>query len=174
MDKERQMHIHSTVPTRINFRDFIPLITIFVIILGLTIARQLYAGWDLRDAMSDFMGFFFIIFGGFKVINWHGFVQAYRIYDIFAQRSIAYAYAYPLIELSLGAAYLLRLDPFATNLITFVVMLVSSIGVAIELSKGKTIVCACLGDLFKLPMTYVTLLEDLLMAGMALIMLFMG
>ena len=50
-------------------------------------------------------------------------------------------------------------------------MAISSIGVAIELSKKKEIMCACLGVVFKLPMTYVTLLEDLLMAAMALIML---
>ncbi len=173
MEQEKQMHIHDNESSRIQFRDFVPLIIIFMIIIGLTAGRQLYGGWNLRDAMSDFMGFFFIIFGGFKVINWRGFVEAYRIYDILAQRSIVYAYAYPLIELSLGAAYLLHLYPFATNLITLVVMLVSSIGVALELSKGKTIVCACLGVVFKLPMTYVTLLEDLLMTTMALMMLLM-
>ena len=166
-------HIEN-VEGRVQFRDFIPLITIFAIIVGFTGVRQLYAGWNLQAAMSDFMGFFFIIFGGFKVMNWHGFVEAYRVYDILAQRSVLYAYAYPLIELSLGAAYVLRLYPFATNLITLVVMLVSSVGVGIELSKGKTIVCACLGVVFKLPMTYVTLFEDLLMAVMALAMLFMS
>jgi hypothetical protein len=50
-------------------------------------------------------------------------------------------------------------------------MLISALGVANELRKKQTIMCACLGTVFKIPMTYVTLFEDLLMASMALYML---
>ncbi len=152
-------------------RDFLPLITLFAIIVLLTALRQWYSGWYWCSAMSDFMGFFFIIFGFFKIINWHGFAEAYATYDIIAQRSRLYAYAYPLIELTLGVLYLARWYPTFTNVTTLIVMLISSIGVANELRKKKTIVCACLGVVFKIPMTYVTLLEDLLMASMALAML---
>lgn len=158
--------------THYTFRDFLPLIIIFSVVFGLTVVSQYVRGFSWHSAMSDFMGFFFIIFGSFKVINLTGFVKAYKMYDIIAQHSTAYAYAYPFIELALGVAYLARLYPFATNLITFTVMAMSSVGVALELAKGKTIICACLGALFNVPMTYVTLTEDLLMAGMALLMLF--
>ncbi len=165
-------HNHETEQTKTyTFKDFLPLIIIFAVILGFTIVRQMYLGWCPHLFMADFMGSFFIVFGGFKVLNWHGFAEAYAMYDIIAKRSKLYAYAYPLIELSLGALYFLGWYPFHTNLITLVVMLVGAMGVGIELSKGKTIVCACLGAVFKLPMTYVTLFEDLLMAGMALVML---
>ena len=62
-------------------------------------------------------------------------------------------------------------NPTLTNWITLVLMLMSAVGVFNELRKGKEIVCACLGTLFKIPMTYVTLVEDLLMAAMAAWML---
>jgi hypothetical protein len=52
-------------------------------------------------------------------------------------------------------------------------MSINSIGVYIALQKKETLMCACLGSLFKLPMTYVTLAEDLIMGLMALIMIFM-
>ncbi len=157
---------------RYSLRNFQPLIIIFALIIAFVGLRQFIVGsWNLVRAMNDFMGAFFVIFGGFKIINWRGFVQAYKIYDLLAQQSTLYAYLYPLIELALGIAYLARLFPIATNLITFIVMLISAIGVAIELSKGKDIMCACLGVVFKLPMTYVTLLEHILMAGMSLGML---
>lgn len=159
--------------THYTVRDFLPLMVIFAVVFFLTYAVQHFRGFSWIGAMSDFMGFFFIIFGGFKVINLHGFVKAYQMYDIIAQRSIAYAYLYPFLELSLGVAYLARLFPFYVNAITFVLMTVSSIGVGIELFKQKEIVCACLGAIFKVPMTWVTFLEDLLMASMALMMLFM-
>ncbi len=157
---------------RYSVRDFLPLIVIFTLIILFTLTRQIVTGsWKMLPAMNDFMAGFFIVFGAFKVFNVRGFVQAYKIYDLLAQKSIAYAYAYPFIELGLGFAYLFRLYPLATNLITFVVMLIGSIGVALELMKGKEIVCACLGVVFKIPMTYVTLLEDVLMAGMSFGML---
>jgi hypothetical protein len=50
-------------------------------------------------------------------------------------------------------------------------MLISAAGVARELLKKNRIPCACLGMVFVLPMTTVTLLEDLLMAVMATAML---
>lgn len=157
---------------RYSLRDFLPLLIIFIVIVLFTLTRQIVVGeWNIMNAMNDFMAAFFIVFGLFKIINWRGFVQAYKIYDLLAKQSTLYAYAYPLIELSLGIAYLFRLYPIATNLVTFILMTISSIGVALELTKSGYIVCACLGAVFKLPMTYVTLAEDLLMAGMALGML---
>lgn len=81
---------------------------------------------------------------------------------------------YPFLEITLGIAYLFNLYPIVTNIATLILMTVSSIGVAQELSKNKTIICACLGTVFKIPMTYVTLFEDLLMAGMALLAIIMG
>lgn len=154
-----------------KFRDFLPLIYIFALVIALTCIMQYMRGWNVMSFMSDFMGFFFIIFGSFKIINLPGFVKAYVIYDVIAQRSVLYAYLYPFFELILGIAYLARIFPFATNLATFILMTLSSIGVGLELAKGKQIICACLGALFNIPMTWVTLIEDLLMAGMALLML---
>lgn len=157
---------------RYSLRDFLPLIIIFSgIILFTLLCQWIMGSWQLIDIMHNFMAAFFIIFGTFKIINWHGFAEAYAMYDLIAQRSTIYAYAYPLIELSLGVAYLFRIYPMATNFITFIVMLISSIGVALELIKGRSITCACLGVVFKIPMTYVTLFEDVLMAGMAFGML---
>ncbi len=172
MNHNHNNNNHNHDANGYTFQDFVPLIAIFAIIIALTIVRQLYSGWNLMGAMGDFMGFFFLIFGTFKIINWQGFVQAYRMYDIVAKRSIAYAYAYPLIEVMLGIAYLTRFMPVLTNVVALIVMGVSSIGVAQELGKEHPIACACLGDVFKVPLTYVTLGEDLLMVVMSLFMLY--
>ncbi len=126
---------------------------------------------DTNIAMSDFMAGFFLVFGAFKLLRLNAFAEAYAMYDIIAKRSTTYAYLYPFIEIILGFAYLFRLYPTATNLVTLIVMIISSMGVAQELAQKRTIECACLGMVFKIPMTYVTLCEDLLMAGMALLSL---
>jgi len=156
-----------------KLRDFLPLAVIMTVIILYTVAKQLFWGWNLHAAMSDFMAAFFLIFGSFKIFRLHDFAIAYATYDIIAQRSMLYAYAYPFIELALGSAYLMRWFPQLINTITLVLMLVSSIGVMKALAQKRTIPCACLGTVFKIPMTYVTLIEDLVMAGMALISFFM-
>ncbi|HLC07355.1 MAG TPA: MauE/DoxX family redox-associated membrane protein [Candidatus Babeliales bacterium] len=152
-------------------KNFLPLITIGSIIIFLTAAKQFFYGFDIHSAMYDFMGIYFIIFSLFKIINLKGFAEAYSTYDIIAKRSAAYAYMYPFIELILGLLYLMRFQLLITNWATLLLMAISSIGVAYELSQKKEIMCACLGVIFKIPMTYVTLAEDLIMGIMAFIML---
>jgi len=54
---------------------------------------------------------------------------------------------------------------------TLLLMGISSVGVFKKLQSKEEIPCVCLGVIFKLPMTKVTLLENLFMAVMALLML---
>lgn len=94
------------------------------------------------------------------------------MYDLIAKRSHMYALAYPFIELTLGLLYLFGWQLILANWLTMVLMLISTSGVAQALLNKQNLTCACLGMVFKLPMTYVTLLEDLLMLCMAAISLF--
>jgi hypothetical protein len=156
-----------------SVQTFLPLITIFSVVLGITAVHQWYYGFNLHDALRIFMATFFLMFAFFKLINLEQFAEAYSMYDIIAKRFYWYGYVYPFMELGLGIAYLLSWRPKFINIFTFCMMLVCASGVFLELRTGKKIMCACLGAVFKLPMTYVTLLEDLLMAAMAGLMLFL-
>lgn len=159
---------------RYTLKQFLPLIIIFLLIIILTFAKGYFFGpFTWHAAMYDFMGFFFLVFGAFKAFNLQKFAESYSMYDLLAQRSRWYALIYPFIELTLGVLYLMHWAGKAVNFFTLVLMLISAAGVAIELLKGKKITCACLGAVFNIPMTYVTLLEDLLMAAMAAYMLVM-
>lgn len=155
----------------VSIKNFIPLLSIAGVILIFTLIRQYLMGWNFTNAMLDFMAAFFIVFATFKIINLSGFATAYQEYDIIAKQSRLYAYAYPFIELALGLCYLFRYQVRIANWITLILMIISSAGVALELSKGRQIMCACLGAVFKIPMTYVTLAEDIIMGLMALYML---
>lgn len=161
------------IVTDYSFQTFLPLITIFSVVIGITAVHQWYYGFNMHDAMRIFMATFFLVFGFFKIINIHQFAEAYSMYDIIAKRAYWYGYVYPFIELGLGMAYLFNWRPKFINIFTLCIMLVCSVGVFIELYKGHKIVCACLGAVFKIPMTYVTLIEDLLTAAMAALMLMM-
>jgi copper chaperone CopZ len=154
------------------FAIYKPLLLIVAFIAGVTlIIHSTLPGRSGHEWMNDFMAGFFLVFSFFKLLNLPAFARAYRGYDLIAAKSNAYAYAYPFIELALGIAYLTRWNPVATNWITLGVMLVSAAGVLNALRKRQLIECACLGTVFKLPMSKVTLIEDLSMAAMAAAML---
>lgn len=146
-------------------------IIIFVVITLFTLMRQWIAGsWHSMLAMSDFMSGFFLIFGTFKLIDLRGFVIAYKKYNLIAKHLTAYAYAVPFIQIGLGVTYLFHIYPLLSNSINFVVMTLGFISVLIKLIKKDVIPCACLGTLFKHPLSLVSLFENALMVAMSLAM----
>ncbi len=146
-------------------------IVIFFVITLFTLVRQWISGsWHGMQAMSDFMSGFFLIFGFFKIIDLRGFVAAYKKYNLIAKHLTLYAYAVPFIQIGLGITYLFRIYPLASNSINFVVMTLGFISVLIKLIKKKVIPCACLGTIFKHPLSLMSLFENSLMVVMALSM----
>ena len=152
-----------------------PLFVIVAYLVGAVLVRAFATGdFSSHELMKNFMGGFFVIFSLFKMIDLNGFADGYSTYDVIAKRSRGYAIAYPFIELALGVAYLLAWNLRLTNAITFGLMSIGTIGVAKALLEKRRIQCACLGTALKLPMTKVTLVEDVGMAAMALAMLVLG
>ncbi len=164
------IHYIHMLKAHYTVKDFLPLIVIFAGICAISAVLYLVNDMDILVAMRAFMAGFFLVFGALKVLRLNAFAEAYRMYDLLAKRSVVYAYLYPFIELGLGLLYAFGAVLLLTNSVTLVVMLFSALGVYLQLRKGETIMCACLGTVFKVPMTWVTLFEDLLMAAMALAM----
>jgi len=163
-------------------KTYYPLLLIVAFLIGgtaLLTFRRVASGE--MTVMSDFMGLFFVTFAFFKLLDIRGFAKAFRSYDLIAEQSRVYGLIYPFIELTLGVAYLANSQfvahfgagfPTAVNFTTLVLMLLGSFGVIDALRSNRKIQCACLGTVFKLPMSKVTLIEDLSMALMAMLMLF--
>ncbi len=151
---------------------YFPLMLILAFIAGACVLLQLRAGvWSGHSLMNDFMGLFFVAFSFFKLLNLREFAATYQSYDILAARWKSWGLIYPFVELLLGITFLLRVQLFATNIVTLILMLVGTIGVVRVLRSGQKIQCACLGTVFNLPMSVVTIIEDLGMAAMALVSL---
>lgn len=144
--------------------DFYPLIGILLVVLGLTLIGTLIFDQGL---MLAFMGWFFLVFGTLKIIRIKGFVEAYQMYDVLAKRSKVYAFLYPFLEFGFGLAYLFSWQIEIVSTVVLVVMLIGAYGVYLKLKEHEEIPCACLGTVFKVPMTWVTLGEDMVMAIMA-------
>jgi len=133
----------------------------------ITAVSAITANGSLHMGMNYFMAGFFLVFSFFKLLDLKGFAKSYSMYDLLAAKIPAYGYVYPFIELGLGISYLTGFNHFITNWVTVVVLGFSSIGVIQSVLNKKKIQCACLGAVFNLPMSTVTIIEDLLMVGMA-------
>ena len=149
-----------------------PVLLIAAYITGLTLLIEAASGsFHTERWMSNFMAAFFLVFSFFKLLDLKGFAESYSTYDIIAKRWNAWGYVYAFIELGLGVAYLLNFHPLLTNTITFLIMGISIIGVMQSIFSKRKIRCACLGVVFNLPMSTITILEDGLMIAMSLLML---
>jgi len=154
------------------FETYKPIVLIFFYISLVTILIQnTNHHFDYMQAMQHFMAGFFLVFSFFKMLNLKGFAESYRMYDVLARKIPTWGYVYAFLELGLGISYLLNFNPLVTNFITFIVMSVSIIGVLQSVLNKKKIQCACLGSVFNLPMSTVTIIEDGLMIVMSLAML---
>jgi uncharacterized membrane protein YphA (DoxX/SURF4 family) len=128
-------------------------------------------GFSISRMLRVFMAGFFIAFSFFKLLDLEAFADSYSMYDIIAKKVRAWGYLYPFVELALGLALALNIFPLPVNYITLAVMSVSLVGVLQSVFNKRQIKCACLGTVFNLPMSFITILEDGLMIVMSVIMI---
>ncbi|WKS95665.1 heavy-metal-associated domain-containing protein [Riemerella columbina] len=165
--KEKAEEVKSWLQT------YKPILLIFAYIFGVTLLIQLKnKNIDSLEWMRHFMAGFFLVFSFFKMLNLKDFANTYQMYDIVAKKIPIWAYIYAFIELLLGVAYLIDFNPIITNSSALIIMLISIIGVVQSLLDKKKIQCACLGAVFNLPMSTITVIEDGLMIVMSAYMLF--
>ncbi len=143
-----------------------------LLIFGYVLAVSIIAGFSAVEfngdlAMRVFMAGFFLVFSFFKMLDLDGFADSYTMYDVIARKFRPWAYVYAFVELALGLAYATNFVPLLTNAITLVVMTISIIGVLQSVLNKRAIQCACLGAVFNLPMSTVTIIEDGLMIAMS-------
>ena len=154
------------------FATYKPILLIFGYITTIAIIAATHQNtFHWMQAMNIFMAGFFLTFSFFKMLDLKGFAESYSMYDIVAKKWNGWGYVYAFTELALAIAFLTGFNPILTNAITFVVMAVSIIGVLQSVANKRKIKCACLGAVFNLPMSTITIIEDLLMIGMSGVML---
>lgn len=161
-------HSEMVEQTKGWLETYKPIVLIFIYITMVTILAQFSNGsFDHMQWMRHFMAGFFLVFSFFKMMNLRGFAESYVMYDVIAKRFPAWAYLYAFTELALGIAFLVNFNPLITHAVTFVVMSISILGVLQSVLNKKKIQCACLGAVFNLPMSTVTIIEDALMIVMS-------
>jgi hypothetical protein len=122
---------------------------------------------DDKELMNRVMGTIFIVFGSLKVVNLKGFAKIFAKYDIVSKHISIYGYMYPFIEILLGVSFFYKDYRMKSYILTIILMIVSLIGVFLSLGKGVSLRCGCLGSFLHVPLSYVTVSENIVMLAMA-------
>lgn len=160
---------------KLTWRNYLPLAIIIILIIGTAKAISfndfLAGNFSIFKFIEYFMIGFFLVFGGFKLLDLKGFAEGYRMYDLLAMRLPVYGYVYPFIELFFGFAMILGFATEAVLWAEVLVMTFSGVGVLLKILKKEKFKCVCLGTILKVPLTTVTLIEDFGMAALAAMLL---
>lgn len=154
-----------------KLRFYRPLIVVASIAVIFAVIQTTLVGWSEHAFMQYLMAGYFIFFGALKIIGWRGFVASYRQYDDIAKLSRVYAVLYPLLEIGIGVAYYIGVQWLPFDLFVSLLMSQKAFSTLRTVRRGDLVQCACLGSFFSIPVTRVTVFEDVLMAVMALYMI---
>ena len=155
----------------VQFKDYWPLFSLIMIAAAAGGAITWHVQGGFVQWIHYFMGLFLCCFAMLKIFNLSAFADGFQMYDLIATRSRIYAYIYPFIELGLGLSFLSFLAPTVTYATTTIVMAIGTVGVVIALRKDLDINCPCMGSVLDVPLSTVTLTEDIGMGLMAVMML---
>lgn len=151
-----------------------PVIALFSVAAVLALAvtwlasGQVFAGLSL----AYFIAISMVLLGLQKLKDLDRFASMFLGYDLLARRWVPYAYIYPFIETGAGV---LMLAGVLTWLAAPVALVAASIGAASVFKAvyidRRSLKCACVGGDSRVPLGFVSLLENLMMMGMAVWML---
>ena len=151
-----------------NIYSFLLIFLIFTINYVVNYIYLLLTDKDInkKKLINNKMGTLLILFGVLKLINLAKFVEIFSKYDIISQKFKIYGYIFPFIEIIIGIllikGYKLQ---YIYNLIN-TLMIISIISVSISVVQGKELRCGCLGSFFHIPLSYVTVFENIYMLVM--------
>ena len=148
-------------------------IALSIVILSSLAMQTSDETFSLNKWFMSYMGIFFIIFSFLKLLNVSGFSMTFKKYDLISKIIPAYANSYPFIELSLGIIFLTQTQSILiyANVLTLIFMISQTIGIIKSLSKSEQIQCACMGSAVDVPLSSLTVAENIIMIAMATYMI---
>ncbi len=127
--------------------------------------------FELKMFLHNFMTGFFLVFSFFKLLDVKAFAESFQMYDLLAAKVPAYGKIYPFIELALGLLCLIHFQEKYVYIADIIIMGFGALGVIQSVVDKRKIKCACLGTVFNLPMSTVTIIENSSMVIIGIILL---
>jgi hypothetical protein len=162
---------HDVFPNYDQTAEYIKFAAVITGVFFIASVHSGFLGFSIEQFLVSFMAAFFLVFAAFKLTNIKMFAHGFFSYDIIASRWTAYGYLYPFIQLFFGVAYFFGLSSLYLDLAVLLVSLISAAGVLRTLKKKSKIHCVCLGNIIKLPLSTISLTEDLTMVVLSGIMI---
>ena len=166
VDSQQSANPASNVQSPLS--AYYPLILIF---LYIAVISYLTAAGGFATFLHNFMTGFFLVFSFFKLLNVKAFAESFAMYDLAAMRFPIYGKIYPFIELALGLLCLIHYQPKMVYWADIILMSFGNLGVISSVLDKRKIQCACLGTVFNLPMSTVTIIENTVMVVVGIILL---
>jgi uncharacterized membrane protein YphA (DoxX/SURF4 family) len=152
-------------------KRYIPLIILFTLgtieAFAISLKTISFHTW-----MMSFMGVLFCQFAFLKLIHLKQFQEGFSKYDLITKKYPAYGLYYPFIELFLGLLFLASIMTKLASLMALILALVGIVSVLIALRNKLDVKCVCMGTALDVPLTSVTLIENLVMGMMAFYLFF--
>jgi cation transport ATPase len=127
--------------------------------------------FQVKMFLHNFMTGFFLVFSFFKLLDVKAFAESFQMYDLLAAKLPVYGKLYPFIELALGILCLIHYQEKYVYIADIIIMGFGALGVIQSVVDKRKIRCACLGSVFNLPMSTVTIVENSLMVLIGIILL---
>jgi glutaredoxin len=166
-------HLGLSVPHK-GALSYRPVIALFSVAALLAIAvtwlaiGTLFAG----QTIGSFIAIAMVLLGLQKLQDINKFATMFLNYDLLAQRWVRYGYVYPFIETGAGLLMLMEILTWIAAPVAFIAASIGAVSVfkAVYVDK-RELKCACVGGDSSVPLGFVSLLENVMMIGMALWML---
>lgn len=158
---------------------YTPVIAIFgsTALMALAIVLNLHDGFAVMHFLMWFFATSMVALAIQKLQNVEGFVNGFLGYDLLARRHVPYGYAYPFLELFAGVGMIALIGSTSPLIwpVALVGIFIGTIG-AVSVVKAvyvekRDLKCACVGGGSNVPLGFISLSENLIMAGMGLWML---
>jgi len=156
-----------------NVTTYQPVIYLFAVAAATAVALSIgFLGAITWQTLGWFISVSMILLGMQKLRDIEGFTTMFLNYDLLARKWVPYAYVYPWVETGAG---ILMTGMLLTWLAAPLALLVATVG-AISVFKAvyidkRELKCACVGGNSNVPLGFVSLTENLMMMGMAIVML---
>lgn len=151
--------------------SYTPVVAVFAVAALIALAIGYLTGTPWLDGMTiaRFVSLSMILLAMLKLQDVDRFATMFLGYDLLARRWVPYAYIYPFAQLGAGV---LMLAGVLTWLSAPVALFIGAIGATsiyrtVYVEK-RSLKCACVGGGNNVPLGFVSLIEDVSMAGMAL------
>jgi glutaredoxin len=150
-----------------------PVIYLFAVAAATALALSIgFLGAITWQTLGWFISVSMILLGMQKLRDIESFTTMFLNYDLLARKWVPYAYVYPWVETAAG---ILMTGILLTWLAAPAALVIATIG-AISVFKAvyidkRELKCACVGGGSNVPLGFVSLTENLMMMGMAIVML---